>query len=122
MAVTTQTVPTKIETKRINDSAVGAAAQEVATSAITLFQVVIDNSGNSSEAVYLKLYDVASAPTLGTAKPDWQIPCPLSEKVGMTIPEGIAFANGLFYAVSKEAGVPTTTSPSANVALVLRTS
>lgn len=114
-------VPTPIEAKLVVDNSVGVSAQQVSTSSGIMYRVTVDNSGNSTEAVYLKIWDVGSSPTVGTTRPDFQFPAPISTKVCYMFPDGVAFANGLFYAVSKDAGVPTTNNPSSTVSVYIDT-
>jgi hypothetical protein len=121
MAAAITEVPTPIESKLVVDGSVGVAAQQVSTSSGIMYRVTVDNSGNSTEAVYLKIWDVGSSPTVGTTRPDFQFPAPVSKKVCYMFPDGLAFASGLFYAVSKEAGVPTTNNPSSTVPVYIDT-
>lgn len=91
----------------------------------TLMFAFLDNGDNSTEEVFLKLYDNI-APTLGTTEPDFVFPVQISSKddggmvpIAINPPNGIKFDNGVSYACAKEAGVLTTTAPTAVLKLTL---
>lgn len=56
---------------------------------------------NANAAVrYLKLYDKASAPVVGTDTPDMTIPIPPGAAANVAFPFGISFANGIGLAIT----------------------
>lgn len=74
-------------------------ATSLKTSAGTLYGIQVFN--NSTTIGYLKLYNKASSPTVGTDTPIKVIMIPVSSGVVVTIPEqGVAFSTGIAYAVT----------------------
>tara|TARA_R100000995_G_scaffold81883_1_gene55116 strand:+ start:63 stop:458 length:396 start_codon:yes stop_codon:yes gene_type:complete len=97
-----------------------------AKTAPVLYAVKLDNSANSTEAVYLKLYADTNAAstnniTLGTTNPFFVMKAPASGVVEMYIPGGMAFASSNYahMAVTTTAGVAGTTTPTGTVAVTL---
>ena len=90
-----------------------------------LYCVKLDNSANTQEAVYLKLYEhtgaTSSSLTVGTSVPSFILRCKASSIVEMTIPQGIAFtgSNYVHMAVTTTAGIAGTTTPTGTVAVTL---
>jgi len=65
----------------------------------------------SATANWLKLYDVAVAPTVGTTVPKMAIPMAVGAKVDLGgILEGLVFQNGLAYAITGAAADTDTTA------------
>lgn len=89
----------------------------------TIFLIRIDNSANSAETVYLKIYDATSC-TVGTDRPAAIFSCPASSTRQYSIPDGIVLAAGLTYAMVKTAGLQGASSdnPSGTVKLYIATS
>ena len=91
----------------------------------TLFSINLNNSANTSEAVYLKLYEDTSATaqstTVGTTVPVFIMKCPASSSVEMYIPQGLAFSSGnhTHMAVTTESGIAGTTAPTGTVQVTL---
>jgi len=102
----------------INGNATAQA--NVLSGATTLYMVRIDNSSNSAETVYLKLYDATSA-TVGTTRPAGIFSCPASTSRQYSVPDGITFSSGITYAVVKTAGLQGSSNPSATVKVYLAT-
>ena len=61
----------------------------------------IDVFNNASYAVYLKFYNKASAPAVGTDTPVWTVPVPAGAGFSRSFPVGKSFATGIAYAVTK---------------------
>jgi hypothetical protein len=103
-------VPTAVA-NGATSSRVKAAATTNATSlkasAGQIYSVDIFN--NAAYAVYLKLYNKASAPTVGTDTPIWTIPVAAGGGFCREFPRGKTFATGIAYAITKlEADTDTT--------------
>ena len=79
-------------------------ATSVKASAGQLYEIVAENFSTSIR--YLKIYDKATSPTVGTDTPIWTIAIPPASASGQvggvskTIPKGIALANGLAIALT----------------------
>ena len=85
------------------DSRVNAAATTNATSlkasAGNIFS--IDVANEAAYDVFLKLYDKASAPTVGTDTPVWTIPIYSKTGFSRDFPRGRHFSTGIAYAITK---------------------
>ena len=89
----------------IEDTAASATKQIGSTGSGNLYQVYIDNTGNNSQAVYLKIYDLAAGSvTVGTTHPDFVFPCPASGTRQYNFHDGLPFATALTYAVTATPG------------------
>ena len=90
-------------------SAATTNATSVKTSAGTLLMLVATNNGAS--VAFLKLYNKASAPTVGTDTPVMTIMLPASGGVALPIPAaGLAFSTGIAYALTGAATTADTTA------------
>lgn len=110
---------TALSTNLFKDSANTNAAIVVKGSSGTLYVIHIDNSALAAVA-YVKLYDTASAVTVGTTVPDWVFRIPASVQLAITLMGGVAFANGLQVATVTTGGTAGTTAvatpPTVNIA------
>ena len=89
----------------IEDTAASATKQIGKTSSGNLYQVYIDNTGNTSQQVYLKIYDLAAGSvTVGTTHADFIFPCPAAGTRQYNFPDGLPFAAALTYAVTATPG------------------
>jgi hypothetical protein len=79
-------------------SAASTNATSVKASAGKLFGVTVYNT--TAAAKFLKLYNKASAPTVGTDTPVMTIPVPANGVAGYSNPIGKAFATGIAYAIT----------------------
>ena len=83
---------------------------------------VIIASNVNAAVRYLKLYDMATAPTVGTHVPKWTIPLPggaVGTGIPIIIPEGgLDFGAGIAIALTTEATDAGTTGVSANETVV----
>lgn len=121
MAVAIQAMSVASGLKLVRDAdADGTGENDVDGGACTLWLVLIDNTGNDSDRVYLKLYDHAS-PTIGTTVNNMSIPASAGQTVTMAIlPAGLAFATALSFAcVTNGGGTAGTTDPTNAVAVAL---
>lgn len=111
MTVSTITIG-QIGTKIVEDQQLDATAEEIQATAVTLFDAEFDNTQNSADT-YIKLYDISTAPGVGTLAPNMIIKVPAGKKSGLppTDAVGISFAAGLFSAAVTAGGKGGTTSP-----------
>jgi len=61
----------------------------------------IDVFNNAAYTVYLKLYNKASAPTVGTDTPSWTMPIASGGGFSREFPRGKTFTTGIAYAITK---------------------
>lgn len=103
----------------VRDPALGATADaNVGPGAATLYLAQVDNTGNASQKVYLKLYD-ATGPSVGSTAPDKIIPVPGGSTQKVAFPEGIPFVTGLSMACVTTGGTAGTTPPTNPVIVAL---
>ncbi len=94
-------------------SAATTNATSVKASAGTLLMVAATN--NSATVAFLKFYNKASAPTVGTDTPVLTIMLPANGGVALPIPAaGVAFAAGIAYAITGLATTADTTAVALN--------
>lgn len=74
-----------------------------------IYQVDIDNSGNSDNAAYLKIYDNGN-PIVGTTAPDYIFKVGVNQRRSIVIVDGLDFSI-LSFAVVVSGGTAGTTSP-----------
>jgi hypothetical protein len=86
-------------TKSRVNSAASTNATSVKASAGNV--VSIDVFNNAAYAVFLKLYNKASSPTVGTDTPTWTIPVAPGGGFSREFPAGDSFATGIAYAITK---------------------
>jgi hypothetical protein len=72
-------------------SAVGTNSAAVKASPGTVYGLIVGNANSSPR--YLKLYDSASAPTVGTTTPKMTIP--VNRLTKLELPQGITFTSGI---------------------------
>lgn len=100
-------------------SAATTNATSVKASAGQLYEIFVSNV--NAAARYLKLYDKASAPTVGSDTPVWTVIIPGNTAGGGTaksIPKGLAFTAGIAFALTTEATDAGTTAVAANEIVV----
>ena len=93
----------------IEDASANATAETADASGGTLYQVYIDNSGNTG-ASFVKLYASAS-PTVGTTDPDFIFPAAANQTVQFDFPQGVAYVTALTFACVTTGGTGGTTNP-----------
>lgn len=127
MADILKTVSNPLGTLIFKETAANATliANVFAKVAANLISIKLDNSANSSEAVYLKLYENTNSDgqsiTVGTTAPFFIMKAPASSSVEMYIPQGMAFSSGNYthLAVTTEKGIAGTTAPTGTVQVTL---
>ena len=87
------------------------SAVAVTTASTIIYSIHIDNSANSGEAEFIKLYNTASAVTVGTTVPDMVIPVVAGEVMEVIFPKGKVFGTGLAVATVTAGGTGGTSSP-----------
>ena len=92
-------------------SAATTNATAVKTSAGTLYSLVVSNVG--AAAAFVKLYNKASAPTVGTDVPVLTIPVPASGVVSLDFSVGHRFTTGIALAITNLAPDSDTTAVAA---------
>tara|TARA_R100000664_G_scaffold10889_1_gene17871 strand:- start:13018 stop:13410 length:393 start_codon:yes stop_codon:yes gene_type:complete len=127
MADILKTVSNPLGTLIFKETAANATkvANVFGKTAPTLFCINLNNSANTTETVYLKLYEDTSATaqstTVGTTVPVFIMKCPASSSVEMYIPQGLAFSSSNYahMAVTTESGIAGTTAPTGTVQVTL---
>lgn len=96
-----------------------------ATLAVSQVKATAGNIGiiaainNTAGWLYLKIWDAASAPTLGTTVPNWNLGIPPGSGTNPNLVGGLQFANGIYVCVTGGPALLDTTALSAtNEALV----
>ena len=92
------------------------------SSAGTLWEMIGMNVGTSAPA-YAKFYDKAAAPTVGTDAPAYVVPLPTAGSANgagasRSWPTGLAFANGIWLAITTGIADSDNTAPAASQVLV----
>jgi len=116
MATSVVTLTSPSGFTKFKETDLNATKAAVDASSGTIHAIVIDNTANSGEATYLKLWDVASGSvTVGTTAPDWVFKVPASTKRTIIFPEGAAYGTALTAACVTTAGTAGTTNPTSDV-------
>ena len=105
------------------DTNANASNSAASGSAQTLRIISVNNTLNTTEDVYHKIYDSAS-PTIGTTEPDTILRCRKGERFEVSyVGTGYVLGTALSFVVTKEKGKPaeisTSTNPSTNVAVTV---
>lgn len=87
-------------------------ATAMKTSAAQVYGVELYNA--AAYPVYLKFFNKASAPVVGTDTPVWVIGIPAGGRVDISRPIGRAFSAGIAYAITKLAADNDTTAVAAD--------
>jgi hypothetical protein len=127
MADILKTVSNPLGTLIFKETAANATliADVFAKQAPKLISINLNNSANTTETVYLKLYentnDEGQSITVGTTVPVFILKCPASSTVEMYIPQGLTFTSGNYahMAVTTESGIAGTTAPTGTVQVTL---
>jgi len=98
--VTANTTETTLVTPTVStlNSAATTNATNVKATAGNIYTITLSNNG--ATAAYFKLYNKATAPTVGTDTPLDVIPIPASGFVTVDSARGIRFATGIGYAIT----------------------
>lgn len=75
-------------------------ATSVKTAAGTVYGVTI--TSRAATPVYLKLYDKASAPTVGTDTPAIVLGCPAADAKSYQFPKGLVFSTGIAFGMTDD--------------------
>lgn len=117
MAVTIYPISVLSGLKAFLDTVSNATPENnINTGALTVYQVIIDNTLNPSQKVYSKFWNNA-APTVGTTVPDMIIKTPGGVSRTWFFLEGIPFATALSFATVTAGGTGGTTNPASNVSV-----
>jgi hypothetical protein len=111
LSVSTQVSP--VGSKLIAQTSVGATPDNNVTGAAgTLYMVDVDNTANTVDPAYLKVYSDA-APVVGTTPPDLVFLVGVNKRRAFVVPEGWSFTALSFACVTAggTAGVTAPTSP-----------
>lgn len=73
---------------------------------------------NATAARYIKFYDKATAPVVGTDTPALTVPLPASSSVSVSFRDGIDFANGIGIGATNAIADNSTAAPTANDVVV----
>jgi hypothetical protein len=104
----------------VNDDADETSNNSVTGASGSIYQLEIDNTNNSDNPAYLKIYDNAS-PVVGTTAPDFIFKAAISKTMSLAIPSGLPF-NSLSFAVVVSGGTAGTTGPTNPVIVRMVTS
>lgn len=96
------------DVSRIASAAASVNPTSAKASAGSLFSVHGYNA--KASIVYLKFYDKATAPTVGTDVPVLAVPLPASAAFNVSIPSGLYFATGIAYGLTTDAADAGTTA------------
>jgi len=89
-------------------------ATVVKASGGVLFQIEITNTANASSAVFVRLYDSATAPTVTSVEPEHMLKVAGGQTLTMSTYDQIAFGSGIAVACTTEADL-TGTAPAGSV-------
>ncbi len=119
MSLAIQTLPSGFTAKAIRDLSVNATQVNAVSGSATIYAIRVDNTANSAEAVYLKVWDSTSV-TVGTTVADFVIGALASDFTEITIPDGgTAMATGITYAVVTSALETGNANPSDTVKVTI---
>lgn len=111
MAVSSISLAAITSSKIWSDTAQSNAIVVVQASSTVVHSIEIDNTVNAAQAVYVKIFNSAGSPTLGTTAPDEIIYAPANVKFSHVIPGGKTFGTGLQVATVTAGGTAGTTAP-----------
>ena len=104
--------------KYVESSATATVTADFLGPGTTVFSVKIDCTANTGEAVYLKVWNTAGTPTVGTTAPTLIFHCPAGGVMEYFLLDGFG-ATAAHVAVVREAGTAGTTAPSGTVAYTI---
>jgi hypothetical protein len=115
MSVTKTTTITALGGILVVDLDANASAEENVTgnSSGTLYSVDIDNTQNTSDAVYLRIRDAATADPANASNGlhNWLLPCLAGQSMSYLMPSGTAYASGLSVWCTTDPALTNTDSP-----------
>lgn len=113
MAFTLSTRAGNTGTDVIQDVSATSTKQAPYSSSKTLWAVYVDNTLNTTQTVYFKLWNIASGSvTVGSTEADMIIPVAGGKKRQITVDQGIVFGTAMVYACVTGAAASNSTSPS----------
>jgi len=119
MAVTIYPISVLSGLKAFFDAISNATPENnINTGALTVYQLILDNTLNPSQKVYTKFYNNVG-PTVGTTVPDMIIKTPGGVSRTWFFLEGIPFATALSFATVITGGTAGAGAPPANVAVTI---
>lgn len=102
------------------DTASTATGVSIKGSAGTVFTLDVDNTATTSVTVFSKLYDKATAASVGTDPPDIQMRIKSGKRLAMSYgAQGCAFTLGISSATTTAGGTTSTAAPTHSVILRL---
>lgn len=110
-------------TTKHTDIDLDAAAEQISAVGLDLLAIEVDNTQNV-DAVYIKIYDVAASPTIGTDVPEWvfKVDGGGNRTIGFGDDgNGLPTTNGAFIACVTTGGTAGTTSPTNDVEMTILT-
>lgn len=114
-AIPTTTSVTASSNNLTNTRIVSAATTNATNLKASAGQIyTIDLFNSAAYTVFLKLYNKASAPTVGTDTPAWTIPIPAGSGYSKTFYFGLTQGTGISYAITKNIGDSDTTAVAAS--------
>jgi len=120
VAFTKTSTPTALAGILITSSGLSAATNNNVTgnSSGSIYQIQVDNSANESQAVYLKIFDGATA-TPGTSIPNLTLQISGGKKMTFLMGDGHPYTSGVSLWCTTGAEVSATSNPSKSVSLNL---
>ena len=100
-----------------------ATGYVVKSSPGTLFAMVLCNCDETGSPpvgaadIFVKFYDKATTPSVGTDTPVWTVRVPAGENAQLTLPLGLAFLNGIGVAATMYPADSDATAPPANTVI-----
>ena len=114
--------PGSLTTNVIDDPQVDATAQDnIMTGAGVVFAVQIDNSANTDQDVFVKIWNNIN-PTVGTDAAHMVLKGPAGTTKCYSILQGIAFGTGISYACVTAAATAGTTPPTSPGKVIMQVS
>jgi len=80
----------------------------VKASSGAVYQVEVDNTINAGSAVYLRIFDLAAAPTITSVEPEHLIPVAAGQKLVMSTVDGLPCGTGITVACTTTANLAGT--------------
>lgn len=121
MALSVSTQVNPVGSKLVVETSCNATADNNVTGASgKIYAIDVDNSANSADTAFLKIYDTA-APTVGTTAPDHIVRVLPTQRRQVVIPEGLDFT-ALSFACVKAGGTAGVTAPASPVIVRMVTS
>lgn len=123
MTISSQSRAAALFSKLHTITTVNKTPQFALTSGGNLYQVEIDNTGNTS-ALYVKLYDAASSITYATDDVSHVYYAPASMTITYSFPEGVTFAAGIGVVAASAGGTGSgsDSAPTSALTVYLHTS